>query len=227
MGFIWKVEEQELRKHGYKQLKYAFDRDEKIEAIDTYGNFRDKLADIIEKKALYDEAIANGEIKSKNTYSGVVPNTNSLKAWCKRNGVFDGGDYSRPTNYYFDGVILNFSDYTMTGKFLDDTIDKIFDSMLFELKWEETKYFKEHDEYSITCNKLEEYVNDYYYKVPEGIHLSFWSSGEIDIYENEDNKETTNHEITLEEAQKLIKFYEGLDKVVKEYYNNNIVDIEF
>lgn len=228
--FEWKIEDMQLRneyleKSGYynKQRQYIFDcenkisRQDKIDFIDL--RYEGKLSYILE---LLDKF--NKEKDSLPVDSFGYIKTISLKAWINRNDTKYGTkDYSRMFDswYHYGKVYFlrceRYIQYGLKNGQYDtheDYVDEIFHRELFNLKQEEDKYFREHDDYEI----LKEKLRNRNYDTTFGLGFGFCSDGKIYIIDNEKEKEREiskeEIELILEKDALLKKYEEKLTKQV-------------
>lgn len=223
MEFKWNVEEQKLRELSNIEISClagTYTTQEKMDAIDTYGNFKHKFTEVLEKAKLFEEQKLTIKHTITRTWSGntsINYNTNSFKAWCRRNGLKEDGRF--PFDYSHDIYIKYIYDFEDV-EYLKRQVDEIFRSMLIRLRRKEEIYFKEHDSYWILTNEVTEIGERYASpKTLNGSHICFCSDGTIHVYINDDDY----HVATIEELGKLKEFYKGIDKLTKEYYNTHIV----
>lgn len=225
MEFKWNVEEQKLRELSNIEISClagTYTTQEKMDAIDTYGNFKHKFTEVLEKAKLFEEQKLTIKHTITRTWSGntnINYNTNSFKAWCRRNGLKEDGRF--PFDYSHDIYIKYIYDFRDV-EYLKRQVDEIFRSMLIKLRREEEIYFKEHDSYWILTNEVMKISRRY--ASPKGSNISFCSDGTILVHEDEEDYDKY-HIATIEELEKLKEFYKGIDKLTKEYYNTHIVTI--
>lgn len=208
--FEWKVEEMKLMvsdaKYGYRTKIYHVEdeltREEKIQFVDSLHDGKlSYLLNIVEK---YKE---EKDTLSKNKYGTV--NTNSLKAWIRKNdplGLIDK-EYSHGKIYYTHRYISNLN-FKHSYEAYEDFVDQVFHEQLRYCEKLERKYWEEHDEYSI----LKKEFKNKKHCINFGIPISMWSSGKICVGD-EYNEE---QEITIEELKYLLSKYEELDKIIEE-----------
>ncbi len=141
--------------------------------------------------------------------------TVSLKAWIKRNDT----KYGRPLiddNYkYGEYYILGTRRYITsnikdTYDTYEDLVDEVFHRQLKKCEQEEKKYFLEHDEYSILKKELREMMDKY--RTTFGVHISYCSSGAINIHSSEDIDK--DREITIDELKALLEKYKQLEEYI-------------
>lgn len=235
MEFTWKLEDMALRAMSvgdFKHLKNKYTREEKINMIDTYGEYRYKLADVFKAKKLFDAE--KDTIKHKiSKYTGKPTaelNTNSLKAWCRKYGIPDGGGYSTPTEYHFNwstSFTLIYID-DVNSERITERINSLFYDTLCKLRRKEESYFREHDEYFILSNKLQHM--EYNGRRPDGVGIGYCSDGHTYIHpvtEDEVYDDTHERDATVEELRTLVNFYEGLNEVIDKYFDEHKIDIKF
>jgi hypothetical protein len=243
-NFVWRPEEQKLSKiwNGYgnglrwtsdcfraffplnpedkKDIEYAFI------AIQTYGSNMGKVIQYFALKPKYDEAIKNGEIKTKESRWGDgsrTPYFGSLKAWLIRNGV-DVPSYADSVQDLLKVSRGGFHNYCMlnwdTGHWDNFIVDCFYDT-LCSLYSKENKWFKEHDEYTILHDKLDNMLHTEYLDSSK-VDFSIWTGSRgIILAKEEEGKETQERKLTIDEIKSLIAFYEDFDKKAKEYFTEN------
>lgn len=205
--FVWNVEDMALRNQERDICDYVetVSREDKISFVD--GMQDGKLSYLLSLIAKFDKEKDSmpkdgfGEVKSV-----------SLIAWIKRNDT----KYAHPlldVNYYYGQYCLLGSNRYIQSKHkyaydaYEDLVDEVFYRQLKKCKQEEEKYFLAHDEYSV----LKQRLRDRKHTTLFGVHLSFCSSGKINVRDDDDN----GREITLEELKDLLAKYEQLDALVE------------
>lgn len=214
--FQWKVEDMALvneRKavegdkgtYIYKCEKAS--REEKIEFVDKMQegklSYLVNLADKFQKEK--DEISKNkkGEI-----------NTNSLKAWVKRNDTRSLIDIKwRYGTFNFlstqrDIMNINQSSYTVRYDSYDNFVDEVFHRQLVKCEEEERKYFLSHDEYSILKAKFREKQSKY--PTTFGVYIWDCSDGRICVAHEDGDKE---RDITIQELRELLDKYAQLEEL--------------
>ncbi len=234
MEFTWKLEDMALRAMNnwdFKHLKNQYTREEKIRMIDTYGEYRYKLVDVFEAKKLF-EAEKDTIKHQISKYTGKPTsefNTNSLKAWCRKHNIPDGGGYSTPTEYHFSfGTSFTLIYMDVNSDSVDDKINALFYDTLCKLRHKEESYFREHDEYFILSKKLQNM--EYNGRRPDGIGIGYCSDGHTYIHpvtDDEEYNDAHERDVTVEELRKLVDFYDGLNEVINKYFDEHKIDIKF
>ena len=243
-SFVWRPEEQKLRKcweehkKVYRWTSDCFrdsfplnyedkkDVDYALNAIQIYGSNMSKVIQYFNLKPKYDEAIKNGEIKTKESRWGDgsrTPYFGSLKAWLTRNGV-NVPSYADSVQDLLKVSRGGFHNYCMLDWDMQSWNNFIIDcfyDMLCTLHNKEIKWFKEHDEYTILHDKLYNMLTIDYLN-PSKIDFSIWTGSRgIILAKEEEGKETQERKLTLDEIKALIAFYEDFDKKAKDYFTNN------
>ena len=221
----YNIENLELKDSSISQMiRYTVsttDKD-KVELIDTLEDgYATKLFALKNK---YDQDLAAGKIKLRKTpFGDLVPNTNSLIAWIKRNDldyILDNGSiitehagkirHNGLTNVSisddFHHVDKRSSFYTFP-----EILDELFLTLLKELKTKEVHYFKEHDEYEVKKQKVIDFAERI--RTTFNYHLIFYSSGIIET-ENDDEHRTRRH-VSIQELDELISKYEEVEDLIK------------
>ena len=232
--FNWNVEEMELLKEFKENngipRKYVFKceselpREEKIALVDE--RYDGKLSYIL---GLVDKFNAEKDGLPKDSWGNIK--TISLKAWINRNDTKYGkSDYHRMIDSWYNYGRVSFIGcdrwitLNMCKSYYDtheNYVDEIFHRMLYFLKDEEEKYFKEHDEYEILKSKFR---NDRNFNTTFGVHIGCCSDGNIYVYDKEDND--NRRPITIDELKLLLAMDEKL-KVYEQELCNKQVNIEF
>jgi len=152
--FEWKVEDMKIINGD---VKYNLSStEEMIEAVDTmYENKMTELIKVIEK---FREDLNNGFIK---TDGRKYPKTSSLKAWLNKNdkNLFFTVDYQPGScRFKYCNGKFNICAISLT---VDLIVRMCYEKLLEELKAKETKYFKDHDEYTICKRELKDNIDTY------------------------------------------------------------------
>lgn len=212
--FEWKIEDMALlNENGQiffgKEKIYSCEstvsREDKIAFVDSLQD--GKLSYIL---FLIEKFKKEKESLPKDQWNNVK--TVSLKAWLKKNDT----KYGRPIidNFYHYGkfYILGTerwitNDHKGVYDTYDDLVDEVFHRQLKECEKKENEYFLEHDEYSI----LKEKFRNKHYDTTFGVNISFWSSGKICVYDENNNE----RDITIDELKYILSKYEELDELVQ------------
>jgi hypothetical protein len=215
--FEWKVEELKLingkkRYIGRKQV-YAIEdkvsREDKIAFVDSRTDGR--LSYII---ALCDKFESEKETLKKDSWGNIK--TVSLKAWLNKNDPRKICDTSyRYGNMYIYKNVQRFitSDPLTTIGTYDtyaDLVDEVFHRVLCDCDIEETKYFKEHDEYEILKKSVCDYMDRY--NVSFGVHIITGSVFAVGDFEN-------HRDFTMDELKELVSKYQQIDNLVEKLTN--------
>lgn len=224
--FVWNIEELKYKDKSNDELyKIAengqYTIQEMQDAIDEYG-IGTKCKFIMEKHRLF-EAEKDTIKKQKDRYTGREEkyyNTNSLNAWCKKNGVSQGGYLHSAGEYCLYGEHINVT-------WDDDTINKripyIFSRFLQSLKSEEKEYFEDHDEYSIKIAMIKENHKEkgLPYPFKENVKTSIFFDGRI-----YDEKTKVERKLTLEELNKIIVFQNAVANAIKNVFDTQNPNIQ-
>lgn len=227
--FKWDVKEmallKEFKENNGKARDYIFkcelelSREEKIAFVDE--RYDGKLSYIL---GLVDKFNAEKDGLPKDSWGNIK--TVSLKAWINRNDTKYGkSDYRRIIDDCGKVYFVNCNrwiTHNMSSNFYDtheDYVDEIFHRVLYLLKDEEEKYFKEHDEYEILKSKFR---NDRNFSTTFGVHIGICSDGNIYVYDKEDNDKRP---ITIDELKLLLAMDEKLKAYEQELCKQ--VNIEF
>jgi len=228
MEFIWNVEEQKISKMNpllIEDLANNMTMEEQLEAIDKYGQFSFDVRGQLALRESFLSDVKYGILKETKKYLE-YPNgyynrfaTNTIKSWLKKHGVrvYDYEDY-------YDMMRLegysHWDKWTCICKLDDDDesvksyVRGLFCRMLYnDLTKLEEKWFAENDEYTIEQNKYNK-REKYYGFVELPVHTSHWSSGQVDIHIGDGD----GVKATLEQLKALNKFYDNLDKEVKDFF---------
>lgn len=214
--FVWNVEEQKLRELSKEEIidKYIksdeYSIQEMQDAMDKYGN-APKWSIIWEKFELFQK---EKDTIKKDKYGHY--NTNSLNAWCKKNGVPQKGYDKRPGSYNM-GYYWNVNIVTMTKEHIENIIPDLFYNLLDKLRARENSWFKDHDEYTLKCRKIEENISNHLpMPFDEKIHFNSFFNGWIYRYEPEGKRK-----LTMEELDKVIIFQNAVATAIK-----NVIDTQ-
>lgn len=214
--FIWNVEDQKLRELSKDEIldKYVksniYSLQEMQDAMDKYGNTA-KWSVIWEKFELFQKEKDTIK-KDKNGHY----NTNSLNAWCKKNGVPQKGYNNSPGSYSM-GYYRYINITTYDKDCIETLIPDLFYQFLDRLKGKEKDWFRDHDEYTIKCDKIYENINKHYpMPFSEDIHFSAFFDGWIYGYHPEQKRK-----LTMEELDKIIIFQNAVANAIK-----NVIDTQ-
>lgn len=200
--YNWKVEECKLMNENINKrtelynCEYSLTQEEKIAFIDSMND--GKLSYFLELKQNLIKDKKMGILKIDNF--GDIK-TNSLKAWIIRNDTKNIIDKTFKIGYF---SLLEFKFKLNIEPNLD--ICKLFHKQLEYCESMERKWFKEHDEYSILCNKVKKYIKEY--NIDFGLNLII--SEYIKISKNEDDY-FEGRKLTINELKKLLAAYEKLE----------------
>ena len=228
--FKWDVKEmallKEFKENNGKARDYIFkceselSREEKIAFVDE--RYDGKLSYIL---GLVDKFNAEKDGLPKDSWGNIK--TVSLKAWINRNDTKYGkSDYRRIIDDCGKVYFVNCNrwiTHNMSKTYYDtheDYVDEIFHRVLYLLKDEEEKYFKEHDEYEILKSKFR---NDRNFNTTFGVHIGICSDGNICVYDKEDKNK--RRQITIDELNLLLAMDEKLKAYEQELCKQ--VNIEF
>ena len=194
--FKWDVKEmallKEFKENNGKARDYIFkceselSREEKIAFVDE--RYDGKLSYIL---GLVDKFNAEKDDLPKDSLGNIK--TVSLKAWINRNDTKYGkSDYRRIIDDCGKVYFVNcdrWITHNMGKTYYDtheDYVDEIFHRVLYLLKYEEKKYFEQHDEYEILKSKFR---NDRNFSTTFGVRvrIGICSDGNIYVYDKEDN----------------------------------------
>ena len=215
--FEWKVEAMKLlqeRPINYSGKDFPFNcelelsQEEKIQFIDSIENGRmTYILELVNKFGKERNSLA------KNKWGGI--NTNSLKAWIKRNDcrhmIDCDYDYGKIRFLGVKSFITRLTSESdkMYYETCEDFINDVFHVILLRCRNNEIDCYKSNDEYEI----LKEKFRNRKYRTTFGVHIASWSSGRICVYdENDDNKE---RDITIDELKLLIEKDEELDRIIQ------------
>lgn len=128
---------------------------------------------------------------------------NSLKAWLRRNDTKNIIDKDINIGEFF----LLGSIYHLNSSLSSiDIINKLFHKQLEYCESMEKEWFKNHDKYSILCNKVKKYIKEY--NTDFGLNLII--SEYIKISKNDDDY-FEGRKLTIDELKKLLSAYEKLE----------------
>lgn len=215
--FDWKVEELKLingkKKYIGRQQIYAIEdevsRDDKISFVDSRTD--GKLSYVL---ALCEKFEAEKETLKKDDWGNVK--TVSLKAWLNKNdtrNICDTSYHYGSMNIYKSMKRFITSDPLTSGGTYDtytDLVDEVFHRVLCDCDIEETKYFKEHDEYEILKNSVNDYMDRY--NVTFGVRIitgSVFAVGDFDKH----------RDFTIDELKELVSKYQQIDNLVEKLTN--------
>ena len=201
--FTWSADKQELTNmsdYKLKHLNEEYSIKEIQDALITYGKI-----DLDTFWKFYEKF--NNEkdtIKQKIGWNGKPElNTNSFKAWCKRNM----GKYYRewslgffPLYGYSNDVYITYSITTIHNKLRES-----FTSLVYNLRREENVWFREHDEYCIIEDKIMDILsND---RLTPPCHLSHGTDG-LHIWGDTDDDNNHNYrKPTLDELKQVYNYF--------------------
>ena len=200
--YNWKIEECKLMNENINKrtelynCEYSLTPEEKIAFIDSMNE--GKLSYFLELKQNLIKDKKMGILKIDD-FGNIK--TNSLKAWIIRNDTKNIIDKTFNIGYF---SLLEFKFKLNTEPNLD--ICKLFHKQLEYCESMERKWFKEHDEYSILCNKVKKYIKEY--NTDFGLNLII--SEYIKISKNEDDY-FEGRKLTIDELKKLLAAYERLE----------------
>lgn len=194
---------------------------DKIELIDAIEDgYATKLFTLKNK---YDQDLADGKIKIRETpFGNLVPNTNSLIAWIKRNDsdhILDNGsiltEYTgriRHAGLTYISISDDFHQVDTRSYYytFPELLDELFLALLKKLRTQEEQYFKEHDEYEVK----KQTVRDFAHRISTTFNyrIIFCSSGSIEI--EGDDGSNTRRQISIQELDELISKYEEVENLI-------------
>lgn len=241
MEFIWNVEEQKLKNldsYDVDSLAENYTTEEKIVAIDTYGNYNFKVAQQVSLRNQFITDAKKGIVKENKQWKESNGcwlynqyNFASLKAWLIKHGrrIYCFEDYDDLFRLEgFDTWSTWHADCKLNGsdENLEDYIDDLFCRMVYNfLRNEEIKWFAEHDEWTIEQKKF----FDRHHYGNERTNLGFWSSGEWEVHEDENH--SRKFKPTVEQLKAINAFYDDIEASIealieKKYKNFPLKDIE-
>lgn len=216
MSFVWKVEDMALMNEksniyiGNEKIYKAENKLTRQEKIDFLDSMNDGLTSYILNLAdKLKEDKENGVIK-KDTYGEMK--AISYIAWINRN------DTRNCVDSIYDRGSINFTPYRkinmlntnismFRGSTYSDYVNEAFHLQLKNLENQEKQYFREHDEYEILKTKISKYSDKY-----GTFGLNIWKTGRrLSFYKN-DNANSAERQITLDELKLLNNKYEEMDK---------------
>jgi len=202
--YNWKVEECKLMNENINKgtekykCEYGLTPEEKIAFIDNMNE--GKLSDFLKLKQKLNKDIELDYLKIDNL--GYVKG-NSLKAWLRRNDTKNIIDKDINIGEFF----LLGSIYHLNSSLSSiDIINKLFHKQLEYCESMEKEWFKNHDKYSILCNKVKKYIKEY--NTDFGLNLII--SEYIKISKNDDDY-FEGRKLTIDELKKLLSAYEKLE----------------
>ncbi len=218
MKFEWKIEDLKYMNMTSKDFDAIsksgeYSLQEMQDAMDEYGNYT-KWSLIWEKYELFQREKNTIKIQ-KNSYGSYIPyNTNSLNAWCRKNGIPQSG-YSTSAGYYkfgFNGVSIT----TESRERILESVPYIFAKFLEFLKLKEKEWFHDHDEYSLKLDKIRDNIDNKHLPLPfEGKYAySFFFDGTII-----DSKTKKCRTLTLDELNKIIIFQNAVETAIKNVFD--------
>lgn len=215
----WNVEEQKLTKEN------PDNKSSHIYDIENKMSIEEKKKFLYEKDEEFEYFInlANKFIKEKDTIKktgdGKYFNTNSLKAWIKKNDTrcLMGDFYNVVGRFYYKGTTFYIESICTDKKYYEDFISCSFHEYLFDLQQKEREYFYAHDEYTILLNK---FIDECIIPVnvfDDNIHLSSDGANNVDCVHifkshspNESIYDVPYREATIEELKELIRMNDKL-----------------
>jgi hypothetical protein len=203
----WNVEEMKLmnRKGGIRINSSKIYDEESIgkqEKIDFVDSMQDgKLSYIL---TLFKKFNEDKKTMPKNDNWGDVK-TVSLKAWLKRNDereLFDNWFRYGKISLLSCEVFIQRQKVTRYNTYEDFT-DEVFHKQMIECENLERKYFREHDEYSILQNEIQNNIN----KIWLGTNISVSSRDGIKAYEEK---------LSIEDLKFIKEKYDYINKVISD-----------
>lgn len=214
--FEWKVEDLKLLEETKRGGTFIGDervfsceskltREEKIEFVDKL--YDGEMSYFIQ---LYEKFEKEKEDLKKDQFGDIK--TVSLKAWLKRNDLRNLID----NNYRTGEVRLGFFYNNRNIKSLNvkgmydlytDFVDEIFHKCLKECLKKEQIYFREHDEYSIKIQRINDYQKKY--DTTFGVNEIWLSSDRIFL-----RQDKSERDLTEEEIDDMIFKYEQIDALI-------------
>ena len=201
--FTWSADKQELTNmsdYKLKHLEEDYSIREIQDALITYGEIDlDTFWNIYEK--FQNE---KSTIKQKIGWNGEPElNTNSFKAWCKRNMGKYYSEYSlgRFALYGYSNDIY----ITYKMEYIYKKLRESFTSLMYNLKREEYVWFRKHDEYCIIEDKIINILE--HDRLTPPYHLTHGSDG-LHIWEDTDDDNNHNYrKPTLDELKQTLDYF--------------------
>lgn len=202
--YNWKIEECKLMNENINKrtelynCEYSLTPEEKIVFIDSMNEGKLSYFLKLKQKLNKDRELEDLKIDNMGFVKG-----NSLKAWIRRNDTKNIIDKDINIGEFF----LLGSIYHLESSLSSiDIVNKLFRKQLEYCESMEREWFKEHDEYSILCNKVKKYIKEY--NTDFGLNLII--SEYIKISKNEDDY-FEGRKLTIDELKKLLAAYERLE----------------
>lgn len=217
MSFVWKVEDMALMNEksniyiGNEKIYKAENKLTRQEKIDFLDSMNDGLTSYILNLAdKLKEDKENGVIK-KDTYGEMK--AISYIAWINRNDTrncIGNSTYNRGEIRFSPCRNINRLDTNVSmfrSSTYSDYVNEAFHLQLKTLENQEKQYFREHDEYEILKTKVSKYSDKY-----GTFGLNIWKTGRgLSFYKNDDAN-SAERQITLDELKLLNNKYEEMDK---------------
>lgn len=150
-------------------------------------------------------------------------NTNSLKAWCKRNKV--PVDVYGTCGLYTYGWHQSIRAINTTKEEIEESVPYVFEKLIERLRDKENTYFLEHDEYSIKLAKINENLNNNF-PMPLKEGISYYSHPFRGIIVRHDKNNDTERKLTMEELDKIIIFQNEVATAIKNVIDTKSPQIE-
>lgn len=218
----WKAEDQTITRliknefggdayKFFREVSQSYTFEEQLEMfprIKTYMDLRDKFR----------SALKSGEIKTTGEDWRKTVSTPSLQKWCKKVGksecyirTYGYGEASKRDKLMKidDGLTLNSGD-----KDFERYATNTHWYKLQELYNKERSWFKNHDEYTVTANRVKDKLQNLYIKLPR---LNNW----CDRIEDTIDGKSVWRELTLDEYRQLEKFANDYVAKRNEFIENN------
>lgn len=229
MKFTWDVRETKYKDMDIKEITNLansgqYSLQEMQDAWDEYGD-RWKWTRIWEVFNLFEAEKGTIKLKSEHPrWDGSIDyNTNSLKAWCKRNNV--------PVDVYGTCGLYSYSWHgsvkaiNTTKERIEKDIPLVFAKLIEVLRDKEKTYFLEHDEYSIKLTKINENLNNNL-PMPLKKGISYYSHPFRGIIVRHDENNDTERKLTMEELDKIIIFQNEVAIAIKNVIDTKSPQIE-
>lgn len=218
MSFVWKVEDMALMNEksniyiGNEKIYNAENKLTRQEKIDFLDSMNDGLTSYILNLAdKLKEDKENGVIK-KDTYGEMK--AISYIAWINRNDTrncIGNSTYNRGEIRFSPCRNINRLDTNVSmfrSSTYSDYVNEAFHLQLKTLENQEKQYFREHDEYEILKTKVSKYSDKY-----GTFGLNIWKTGRGLYFYKNDDANSAERQITLDELKLLNNKYEEMDKL--------------